>query len=218
MEAIADELTAILSECNGTPADEVPLLVAADWLDERGDPRGEAIRRDIVPNGRRPYSNGNNGWWWNSAQHDCVENDLPENVARFIAFWFDPDETVADAYLNAAQAYAAKRQYKTHLRAIHHASDGELFGCMTTLAIWLESRGDSESRGWRWLVNFGRKSRCERGWDDSWYWVAGAGSAGLSHEIYELLKWNEGYGYSRTYYPSRLSALLDAARAAAKVV
>jgi uncharacterized protein (TIGR02996 family) len=51
------------------PDDDTPRLVYADWLDERGDPRGEFIRLQCelaklaVADGRRPKRLGwSNSW------------------------------------------------------------------------------------------------------------------------------------------------------------
>lgn len=41
----ADFLAAIIAD----PKNDVPRLIYADWLEERGDPRGEFIRRSCVP-------------------------------------------------------------------------------------------------------------------------------------------------------------------------
>src|SRR5262245_14001334 len=43
---LAEELE-FLREIEASPADETPRLIYADWLEERGDPRAEYLRREV---------------------------------------------------------------------------------------------------------------------------------------------------------------------------
>ena len=41
------EVIAFLRDAKENPEDNTPLLILADWLEERGDPRGEFLRLDL---------------------------------------------------------------------------------------------------------------------------------------------------------------------------
>src|SRR5262245_1555069 len=43
-DAVRPEVRAFLEDIKAHPEDDVPRLILADWLDERGDPRGEFLR------------------------------------------------------------------------------------------------------------------------------------------------------------------------------
>jgi uncharacterized protein (TIGR02996 family) len=59
-----------------SPADWHTRLVFADWLDERGDPRGAGYRA-IARRRRRPLQGRHldtDTWWWHSSSEDRVED------------------------------------------------------------------------------------------------------------------------------------------------
>ncbi len=226
-----DDITA---ELNGTKDDWTTLLVWADALDDIGDERAEGLR-DVVASGRFvAFSQVMQRASWGN--FDFIENApertslLPNSVTRFTShgygFSYCNESCLYTAYLDAAQAYVAKRQYKRHLARIRrHKSKHKIFAAMVELAEWLDGRGMKEAVGWRWLVKNKRIPGYSHFWYDPdprrYYWNrCGGNSIDLySSYIPDSLFYSVVHpGNESDYleYPSRLHAFIDAARAYAR--
>jgi uncharacterized protein (TIGR02996 family) len=70
-EVLMDHEEAFLRAVREAPGDDTPRLVYADWLEERGDPRGDYLRAEIAW-ARRRVSASSAGWRRRAAGHDRV--------------------------------------------------------------------------------------------------------------------------------------------------
>src|SRR5215211_6364640 len=79
------EEAAFLDRVCADPDDDAPRLIFADWLDERGDPRGEFIRVQVALN--RLFAG--------DPRRDPLSDREAHLLARFHAPWSDPLKGIA---------------------------------------------------------------------------------------------------------------------------
>jgi uncharacterized protein (TIGR02996 family) len=117
--SVSDDEAAFRNAIFAAPDDPLPKLVLADWLDERGDPRGACLRW-VVAHGVRPVHDAiENTWdWWSRPprepdyypDQDVVAAVLPEKLFKRLKgkprdIWKGYDSYVA-ALQDLMQAWA----------------------------------------------------------------------------------------------------------------
>jgi hypothetical protein len=204
----------------GEASDAQPLLVLADFYDERRQADLAYGLRWCVRKGRRPLGTSPHPppksrivWRWFDG--NAVWANRPQTVAiagRWLTEWERQTDisssgpwweypTAHAAYLDLAQAAAARRNYLGLLRAIRcEASDANLLA----IASFLDARGDAEGVGWRRLAEGGKRPAIYQG---QWCWTSErrAMDRGLPPDVVGRI--------SSMVFASKLSALLTAARA-----
>lgn len=99
-----DDGDALIRACLKAPADQAPRLILADWLDERGDPRGPALRVSLdlsfgeLPGGRQVA-----GSWGRHPEHRLASRLALVAYERRAAEWKIPS-----MYLTACELYACR--------------------------------------------------------------------------------------------------------------